>query len=49
MVQGAHHSVILSEAKNLGSILGAPAEIGQSCFAPLNMTASFTIEISDEF
>jgi hypothetical protein len=35
------HDVILSGAKDLGSIFGPilPMEINQRCFAPLNMTA----------
>src|SRR2546430_13052699 len=35
------HIVILSEAKNLGLIGNAPTELGQRCFASLNMTALF--------
>src|SRR5205814_7747589 len=35
------HIVILSEAKNLGLIGKAPTELGQKCFASLNMTALF--------
>ena len=35
------HIVILSEAKIPGLIGNAPTELGQRCFASLNMTALF--------
>jgi hypothetical protein len=40
---GPSHNVILSKAKNLGSILDpCPKRNDQRCFAPLNMTAVST-------
>ena len=42
------HIVILSEAKNLGLIGNAPTELGQRCFASLNMTA-LSCETNFEF
>ena len=41
------HIVILSEAKNPGLIGNVPTELGQKCFASLNMTALFCEAISN--